>query len=240
MYVANLARPTHPVETIVGPVRVHVLGDPELVRHRGLATFSAGDPAELQSAREVNTTAAKLYRNEAVPQNVLLAHEPQGWFIGFFSICMYGREELTDGPYINAVGRDWCYEGAHLSDCTARPGDVLTSRGLETIRRFAGSREVPEVHALVRPENTPSLDMLINRYGFSMEGMFGAQHVLIRRAGPSPRPLSPAACEPLPPLVGPARTPWSRASSSIPVLPVVEDATDARSAAWRPLRGSAL
>jgi hypothetical protein len=159
MYVANLARPTSPVETIVGPIRVQVLGDPELRGYSALSTFSSGDPAELESAREVNTTATRLYRNEAVPQNVLLAHEQPDWLIGFFSICMYGREGVTDGPYINAVGRDWCYEGAHLSDGTARPGDALTCRGLETIQRFARSREVPEVHALVRPENAPSLDM---------------------------------------------------------------------------------
>ena len=219
MYVANLARPTHPVETVVGPVRVHVRGDPELVGYSALSTFSSGDPAELGSAGEVNKTAAKLYRSEAVPQNVLLAHEQNGWFIGFVSICMYGRAGVTKGAYINAVGRDWCYEKAHLSDGVSRPGDALTCRGLETIQRLAGTKEVPEVHALVRPENAPSLDMFVNRYGFTIEGMFGEQHVLARRAGPSLKPLSPASCEPLPPRVGAVRTPRSPASSSVVVLP---------------------
>jgi hypothetical protein len=214
MYVANLASPTNRVEKIVGPVRVHVRANPELVKYEALATFSAGDPAELKSAGEVNTTATKLYEDEAVPQNVVLVHEQQGWFIGFFSICMYGREWVTDGAYINAVGRDWCYEGAHLSDGAARPGDALTCRGLETIQRLAGSKEVPEVHALVRPENKPSLDMLVNRYGFAIEGMFGGQHVVVRRAGPAPKSPSPTVCEPLPTCIGLAYTPQDRLRGS--------------------------
>jgi|SRR5271165_2742541 len=215
MYHANLASPTNPLEKVWGPVRVHVRANPELVKYEAFVTFSAG---ELESACEVNTTATKLHRSEAVPQNVVLAHE-HGWLIGFCSICMYGREHLTDVPYINAIGRDQCYEGAHLSDGIARPGDALMSRGLETIQRLAKSREVPEVCALVRPENTPSLEMFINRYDFAMNGMFGGQHVLVRRAGPPPRPLSTAACDALPPLIGPARTPRSPASRSSVVLP---------------------
>jgi hypothetical protein len=219
MYVVNLARPTNPVRKVVEPVRVHVRAGPELKGYSALTAFSSGDPAELESAREVNTTAAKLYKSEAVPQNVVLAHEQQGWFMGFFSICMYGRKGLTDGAYIDAVGRDWCYEGAHLSDGTARPGDALTCRGLETIQRLAGGREVPEVHALVLPENKPSLGMLVNRYGFAIEGMFFGQHVLVRRAGPAPKHLSPAVCEPLPALVGKACTPSTSASSTPIPLP---------------------
>src|SRR5439155_6822579 len=78
------------VKTVVGPVRVHVRGNPELVEYEALTTFSAGDPAELKSAGEVNSTAAKLHRAEAVPLNVVLAHEPRGLFIGLFIICMYG------------------------------------------------------------------------------------------------------------------------------------------------------
>lgn len=207
MYVVNLARPTNPVKKVIDPIRVHVRASPELKGYSALKTFSSGDPAELKSAGEVNGTATKIYKSEAVPQNVVLAYEQRGWFIGFLSICMYGRESLTDGAYINAVGRDWCYKGAHLSDGTARPGDALTCRGLETVQRLAGTGEVPEVHALVLPENAPSLDMLINRYGFSTEGMFIGQHVLVRRAGPAPKSLSAAVCELLPALVGHPCTP---------------------------------
>jgi hypothetical protein len=219
MYVANLAKPASPVERIVGPVRVQVRGNPELAGYSPLSTFSSGDPAELESAREVNTTAARLFRREAVPQNVVLAHEPWGWLIGFISICMYGREGVTDGAYINAIGRDWCYGGARLNDGVARPCDALMCRGLETIQRFAGSTEVPEVRALVQPTNNASLGMFINRYDFETEGRFGGQHVLVRRAGPPPKSLDPATCEPLPPLVGPARTPLVPPSDSTVVLP---------------------
>ena len=61
--------------------------------------------------------------------------------------------------------------------------------------------------------------MLINRYGFVIEGLFGGQHVVVRRAGPAPKSLSAAVCAPLPPLVGQACTPQAPGPTSSIALP---------------------
>jgi L-amino acid N-acyltransferase YncA len=186
MLVANLASAKNPVRRLAGPLYGHVRNNSELEKYVPLGTFSCGNSAIEQSASEVNTTAERLYAGEAVPQKVVMLEEEYG-LVGICSVCVYGRMGVTTGPYINALGRDSQYRGCLLGDNVSYVGDALLYAGLELISRLAAPHPMPEVRALVLPDNEPSLK-IFRRYGFERHGEWGGQVVQARPAG---RPIDP-------------------------------------------------
>ncbi|MGA2454262.1 MAG: SEC-C domain-containing protein [Solirubrobacteraceae bacterium] len=141
------------IRRLTGPVHARIVTDPE--HYDGLRTINVGDPRSSRSAREVQTTARRLWSGYPGTEHTPVVVEAEsGETIAFATIRRkpLGVEPRVD---ITAFGRDVAYRGVKLRDGVTSCGEIAVIAALDAIALAFGEL-MPRVWARVLPDNTAS------------------------------------------------------------------------------------
>jgi hypothetical protein len=181
------------IRRLTGPVHAHIVTDPE--HYAGFATINVGDPRTSRAAREVRTTARRLWlgcpETEHTP---VVVESDSGELIAFATIRRkpFGIEPRVD---ITALGRDVAYGGVRLRDGITSCGEIAVIAALDAIALAFGEL-MPRVWARVLPDNV-GIHRILGKFNFILKAPWyetaGPNHVVVEdqlvRLLPAEEPL---------------------------------------------------